>query len=473
MTTPIYDFVQNYVKADFSRFHMPGHKGRGFMGFEKYDITEIDGADVLYGNYSHDICGQGCVGSSCGIIRESENNASAVFRTSETFYSTEGSSLAIKAMIGAVSVISGAANKNRRAFILAARNVHKSFIYACAIFDIDVAWMYPDNFTHLCSCVVSPKNVEKAIKKCDILPDAIYITSPDYLGNMADISGISKICEKYGILLIVDNAHGAYLGFLDSSLHPIHLGAHMCCDSAHKTLPVLTGGAYIHFSESCPDRYISEAFKMMQAFASTSPSYLILQSLDLCNKYLKEGFKEKLVQTAALIEEARKKICTCGFMTQNTEPLKIVVNIKKCLYSGFEFVEMLRENKIIPEFYDNEYIVFMISPENDSLDIERLVKFFESISFQQNCYKTEANSKNSEYSESIENFSHDTVMSIRRAIFSEQEILPVHKSAGRVCGAPAVSCPPAVPIIISGELITQKDVNIMEKYEISHVNVVK
>lgn len=80
-------------------------------------------------------------------------------------------------------------------------------------------------------------------------PAAVYITSPDYLGNLADIGGMSDVCRKYGVLLIVDNAHGAYLHFLPKPEHPLDLGAEMCCDSAHKTLPVLTGGAYLHISQ--------------------------------------------------------------------------------------------------------------------------------------------------------------------------------------------------------------------------------
>ena len=115
MKTPIYDFVQNYANSDFSRFHMPGHKGRDFTGFEKFDITEIDGADVLY--------------MANGIIKESEDNASSLFCTAKTFYSTEGSSHAIRAMLGAVATL----KKGKRPFVLASRNVHKAFIYAATL----------------------------------------------------------------------------------------------------------------------------------------------------------------------------------------------------------------------------------------------------------------------------------------------------------------------------------------------------
>ena len=198
-----------------SRFHMPGHKGENFLGFEHLDITEICGADVL--------------SDADGIIADSEKNAATIFKTAHTFYSTGGSTAAICAMLA----LAGGENS----LILAARNVHKAFINACALLNFEVSWLMPDNFSGILECRISAETVEKAILSADKKPSAVYLTSPDYLGNLQDIADISKICKKYDVPLLVDNAHGAYLGFLKDSLHPIHLGADICCDSAHKTLP--------------------------------------------------------------------------------------------------------------------------------------------------------------------------------------------------------------------------------------------
>ena len=224
MKTPISDFVKKYARNGFSRFHMPGHKGKKILGCEKIDITEIDGADVL--------------STAAGIIGESENNASSLFKTAHTFYTTEGSSTAICAMLA----LSGGKK------ILAARNIHKAFIHACALLDYDVEWLMPQTPENILSCEISGKLVEAKLASMPEKPSAVYITSPDYLGNIQDIPGIADVCKKHNIPLLVDNAHGAYLGFLKKSLHPIHLGATVCCDSAHKTLPVLTGGAYLHIA---------------------------------------------------------------------------------------------------------------------------------------------------------------------------------------------------------------------------------
>lgn len=450
MKTPIYDFVQNYANSDFSRFHMPGHKGRDFTGFEKFDITEISGADVLY--------------MSDGIIKESEENASSLFCTAKTFYSTEGSSHTIRAMLGAVASL----KKGKRPLVLAARNVHKAFVYACAALDIDTQWIYPAEFNHLCSCEISAADVEKALRECSTKPDAVYITSPDYIGNVADVAAIGKVCEAHNVLLLVDNAHGAYLHFLPTALqaeysHPIQLGAHICCDSAHKTLPVLTGGAYLHFSDKCPKEYMTAAQKMLRVFATTSPSYLVLQSLDLCNKYLAEDFSAKLEKTVKNVMEIKEKISSFGYFVEETEPLKIVVNIKRAGYSAEEFTKELEKYKIVPEMCDDDFAVFMASTENDARDFERLGEAFGKILVK----KTSENNK-----DVIKPSKHIQKISIREAVFAPHKTLAAEDSVGGICGAPTVSCPPAVPVVISGEVITEQDVEFMKKYGIDTVDVV-
>lgn len=246
MDAPIVDFVSKYAKANRIRFHMPGHKGKKVLGFEKLDITEIDGADELF--------------APEGIIAQSLANASYIFGC-PTFYSAEGSTLCIQAMIYLIA--SYARSSSRQPFILAARNAHRSFVNAAALTSADVVWVYPDSASAYYSGVLSAFEVEHAIMKCERKPDAFYITSPDYLGNIADILSISAVCRKHGVLLIVDNAHGAYLKFLPESMHPIDLGADMCCDSAHKTLPVITGGAYLHISKKAPSFFLRMQIRLL------------------------------------------------------------------------------------------------------------------------------------------------------------------------------------------------------------------
>ena len=277
MNTPIYDFVQNYIKSNTARLHMPGHKGVSFLGCEAFDITEIKGADELY--------------APDGIIKKSEENATKLFNTSKTIYSAGGSSQSINAMLYLAYL---KADKTNIPFVLAGRNAHKSFIYALAKLDADVEWIYPPSTDSICSCVVTAKQIEEKLSNFENKPFAVYITSPDYLGGICDIEGISKICKNYNIPLLVDNAHGSYLKFCECDMHPISLGADMCCDSAHKTLPVLTGGGYLHIASDDRYSFSQNAVNAMAIFGSTSPSYLILQSLDLCNKYIDEKIKNDI-----------------------------------------------------------------------------------------------------------------------------------------------------------------------------------
>ncbi len=443
MKTPIADFVSAYQAADFSRFHMPGHKGKAFLGAEPWDITEIDGADVLY--------------SANGIIEESEDMASSLFHTAHSFFSTEGSTLAIKAML-----LLATQNAGEKPLILAARNAHKAFIYGAALLDIEVEWLYPEPFTHLCHCEISAKTLKNHLQSMKRKPCAVYITSPDYLGQTSDIRALSQVCKEFSLPLLVDNAHGAYLGFLSPSRHPIALGADMCCDSAHKTLPVLTGGAYLHISKQAPACYLENARNALALFASTSPSYLILQSLDLCNRYLSDGYTKKLENCIQKINAVKAKMKQRGFVTEESEPLKIILHTAKYGYTGDEICSHLKNFQIIPEFYDSEYLVLMITPENKETDFKRLSLAWDTIQPKNALPTTPYILKKGK-----------TILPLRKAMLGAQEIIPTRKALGRICASPTVSCPPAVPVVISGEEITAGAIEIFQLYGIETVAVMK
>lgn len=448
MNTPIVDFVKSYNEKDMSRLHMPGHKGHPYLGCEPFDITEVYGADVL--------------SSACGIIEESENNATELFGTAHTFYSTEGSSLAIRTMLSLV-ISDWEHNLNGcRPFILAARNVHKSFVYGCALLDIDVEWLYPDDFKSLCSCKVTAATVDKKLSEMTLKPAAVYLTSPDYLGFVQDIEGIAKVCDKHGIPLLVDNAHGAYTRFLEPSRHPMDLGATMCSDSTHKTLPVLTGGAYLHISKKAPASYVELARNAMAVFASTSPSYLIMQSLDLCNQYLADHYTEKLHNCIEKVNKLKSDIRSLGFSVEESEPLKLVIDTLKSGYTGEELNEILRNHRIEAEFADPEYLVMMFTPEITDRDYERVITAFSSIPLKEACEKP--------------SFPMEKALincSIRNAVFSHRTTVPTQEAAGRISASPSVSCPPAIPIVVSGEVITETAVHLFEYYGIDAVEVMK
>lgn len=446
METPIIDFVKNYSNLNSLRLHMPGHKGAGPFGFEKYDITEIFGADSLY--------------EAKGIIAKSEENASMLFGTERTFFSTEGSSQCIRAMLELIRYYS--AEKGEKPLILAGRNAHKVFTVGAALLDIDVEWIYGENISYL-SCDISEKALNKSLSSLKRKPTAIYLTSPDYLGNVADIRRISEICKSQGILLAVDNAHGAYLKFLTpDSLHPIDLGADICSDSAHKTLPCLTGGAYLHISKHAPECFKTHGKKALEMFGSTSPSYLILQSLDFVNKYISDGYKNSLADFKESVDSLKSKLISKGFKLIGNEPLKITVDAKSYGYPGTTFAEILSKQDIICEFCDPDYITFMLTPENGKNGIFKLenellkIPRLKAIKISPPCFK-----------EPIIN------TKIRDALFSPSVSIAAENSKGRIMSSADTGCPPAVPIAICGEIITQQTIEAFKYYGIEKINVIK
>ncbi len=447
MTTPIRDFVEKYVESDPLRLHMPGHKGAILLGFEGYDITEVAGADSLY--------------EADGIIRESEQNASLLFGC-PTYYSTEGSSQCIRAMLYLV-MLHAKEQGIDRPLILAGRNAHKTFLSAAALLDLDVDWLYPSERWYL-ACNISPTRLDAVLSSYEIKPAAVYLTSPDYLGNVLDLEHLSEVCRKHGVLLLVDNAHGAYLKFLSPSRHPMDLGADLCCDSAHKTLPVLTGGAYLHIGAHLPLQFRRQAKQALSLFGSTSPSYLILQSLDVANAIMAdEDFAPSLMETARRVEACRGKLMAQGINANSgNEPLKLTLYPRLYGYTGVEVAHHLREHNIECEFSDPDYVVLMFTPAITDRDVAHLTEVLLSLPRRDAislCPPPLIKPRR--------------VMSVREAMLSPSEVLPVTACIGRVAAAATVGCPPAVPVVASGEVIDEGCLACFDYYGIKTCCVVK
>ena len=439
MKPPLCDFVKAYGEADAVRLHMPGHKGVSRLGCEALDITEIGGADVLY--------------HSGGIIRESEDNAAALFGTARTVYSTEGSSLCIRGMLYL------AMQKMGKRTFLAGRNAHSTFVTACALLDADVQWLWGGDT--LTACAVTAEMVADALDNADAKPAAVYLTSPDYLGNTLDIAAIAAVCHAHGVLLLVDNAHGAYLRFLAEDKHPITLGADLCCDSAHKTLPVLTGGAYLHISTAAADLG-EQAEHALSLFASTSPSYLILQSLDGVNPYLCDGFSADLAACCDKVQELKDALAAHGYTLVGDEPTKVTIATKTYGYRGDTVAEYLEQNGLICEFADPDYIVMMFSVGNEETDFERVQAALCALP-----------KKNALIDAAPVMGKPHTAMSLREALFSPAEVLPIADCVGRVLASPTVGCPPAVPVLVGGELVDTDAVRVFHYYGYQTLRIVK
>ena len=437
MNTPVADFVQRYAKAGTARLHMPGHKGRCFLGCEPWDITEIHGADALY--------------EAEGILAESEANAAALFGSQRTCYSTEGSSQCIRAMLYLAVAASGSHT------VVAARNVHRAFVSAAALLDLEIRWLWPEESRSLCGCPISPAQLEETLHSLPEPPAAVYLTSPDYLGGMAEIPTLAQVCHQHGTLLLVDNAHGAYLRFLQPSLHPLDLGADLCCDSAHKTLPVLTGGAYLHLSPTAPAQLGPLAKSALGLFGSTSPSYLTLASLDLCNRYLAEGYPQRLAEAVERLAELRERLTAAGWRVEPSDPLRVTVAAPRGV-TGQELAGQLRRQGVECEYADRDFLVLMATPENTPEELAHAAAALGQC-------PGEANPPQLPLARG------ERACSIRQAAFAPRETVDAAHSLGRVCGLPTVGCPPAIPIAVSGERITPEALALFAYYGIEQVEV--
>ena len=409
MNTPICDFVESYAQKNLIRAHIPGHKGKGLSGLENLDITEIVGADGLF-------CPD-------GIIAESERNAASVFGSARTVYSTEGSTFSIKAMLYLTERYAVETGKNKLVF--AVRNAHSSFIAGAVQNGLKVEWIVGDG--NLLTQNVTPSDVDAALKEAAPKPVAVYVTSPDYLGHIADVAGIKKVCVRYGVLLIVDNAHGAYLKFLSRDIHPITLGADMCADSAHKTLPCLGGGGYLHLNHSVYEvigGYLPMAYSL---FASTSPSYLILRSLDKLNPYLDGEYSFDLKRLVEKLDEIKQKLKD-KYVLVGEEPLIVMMFSTNTALDGLEKV----------------YSILNEMPKKPAIS-----RFSPKITLPKR------------------------VMDVSEALIYPSETVSLSEAVGRVFGANAVSCPPAVPVLYAGELIGEKEKALLEYYGVKKLRVVK
>ena len=423
---PIHDFLLEYESKSPVRCHMPGGKDNPL------DITEIDGADSLF--------------ESDGIIRDSEENAAALFGAGKTLYSCGGSTLAIHTMLALAKAYSP--QKKR---VAASRYCHKSLISACVLLNLEVDWIAPVSFL---SCEIATKAVEAAINDSTL---CVFVQSIDYYGGECDISAISEVCKRHSLPLLVDNAHGAYRVFTQN--HPLLLGADLSADSAHKTLPCLTGGAYLHINKNAPKIFSERAKEMMSLFGSSSPSYLILDSLDLCNQHITLE-EESAKKTMEEIERLKANLGDMGFILRQSDSMRITIDAEKRGYSGFELSLALADKNIICEYADQKYTVMLFSTAQPLTDFPKITAAFKNI-------PKKAPIETPPISLSIPK----AAIPLTKAVFSPSEEISLNSAEGRICGAVTAPCPPCVPVIMPGEIFTKREIHALEMWGLKTVRV--
>ena len=436
MTTPILDFLRGYAEGNAVRMHMPGHKGVAALGPEPFDLTEIHGADELY--------------RARGIIRESEAQAAALFGAARTLYSAEGSSLCIRAMLYLALLRAKALGLPGR--VLAGRNAHRTLISAAALLDLEIEWLMPAAEEGLLRCAVTPERLSERLAEGTYM--AVYLTSPDYLGQRTDLRPLAAVCHARGIPLLVDNAHGAYLKFLPEDLHPLTQGADLCCDSAHKTLDCLTGAAYLHIAQGAQALWAEQAESALALFGSTSPSYLILASLDRMNRELSEGYPAALAETVRRLDALKDRLRRRGWKWVGNEPMKLTLAAKGNGTTGLRLAELLRKRGIECEFADPDFLTLMPSVRTGEADWRRLEEALEAIPF--------GKPVSPEPPPAVPRLPR--AMSVREALLAPREEIPVREAAGRVLADAYMGCPPAVPIVVAGERMNEAAVRCLQYY---------
>jgi len=440
MNTPLFSAVEEYIGKDMSRFHMPGHKGSlPLLGRAAlYDVTEIPGLDELYRPRS--------------AIAELEARFARLYKSDLSLLSAGGASLCIQTML-ALALKPG--DK-----LIAARGCHISAVNAMALLDVTPVWVFPqyDGMTGLAKPVTAGE-IRKTIS-ANRDAKAVYLTSPDYYGVTCDISSISEVCREFNVPLLVDNAHGAHTAFLSPSLHPLKLGADMCADSLHKTMPVLTGGAMLHIKNQS---FTKNAKRLMSIFGSTSPGYLVMLSADTALRALENDFSSKLSETADMLSKLETIAIQKGFAVPSgiRDPLKLSLGFFGAGYTRGEFEAMIRSRGIEPEMTDDRFCVLMASPYNRPKDFERLEDFLKSIK-----QKPALPVRENVCTEP------EQAMSLRESVFADTMEIPVEEAAFKTAGSFIAPCPPGIPQVIPGEVIDENLLNLLKRYGILSLNVV-
>lgn len=442
--TPLYTALQAHLRKQRASFHTPGHRGR-FLPKDLYelDLTELPDTDSLF------------EADSC--IARAEEAARELFHSRATFFSAGGCTLCIQAMFRLAAPQGGK--------VISSRVIHRSAVNTMALLGIEPVWVHPRPDAGPCLAGrLHPEDVEAALEKN---PDAkaVYVTSPDYYGVLADIRGLAEVCHSHGVPLLVDNAHGTHLALLRK--HPLAQGADLTACSAHKTLPVLTGGAFLNVGDTDISRkldFAGRAKEAMALFGSTSPAYPVMASLDLARAWAVEKGKHEWEILACRMEKIKAEARRKGLLLPlgEVDPTRLAIGTLPIGMSGEEAGEFFRERGVEPEHEDGAYLVCIATPFNTEEELERLESAVKALP---NAFCTVEETPALPPLPPVKTFP-------REAVLAFQEKIPMSEAIGRVAGEAACPCPPGVPIVMPGEVITPECAAFLKNYGLEEIFVV-
>ena len=461
----LYQALTDYVTSDFYPYHMPGHKrnpaGGEMADYHKIDITEIDGFDNLH--------------QAEGLLKEAQHRANRIYGADETFFLVNGGSGGVLAAIMAATVPMDE--------ILIARNCHRSVYHAAILHGLIVRYYYPKMISEY--DIFDGASAEEIGVLMDTYPEvkAVVITSPTYEGVLSDVSGIAAEVHKRGGILIVDEAHGAHFGL--SSYLPqgaIAGGADLVIHSLHKTLPAMTQTALLHVNGDRVDRKKLRGYLTM--LQSSSPSYVLMASMDACMKFLEEQGKERFAamrghylsfceKTAAL------KHIRIGKMTSVSQKKhelkgwdlgKMVISVKGTNMTGKELNDILRETYHLEmEMAAETYVLAIMTLMDEAAGWQRLADALCEIDGR--IEKSADDGVSATRRASHLNKPLKSCMTLARAFHSEWETVPLEKAVGRIAAGFISLYPPGSPIVAPGELFDETVIKRIEEYRKTGLNI--
>ncbi|HHU77536.1 MAG: aminotransferase class I/II-fold pyridoxal phosphate-dependent enzyme [Caldicoprobacterales bacterium] len=448
MNTPLVSALMKYISNQPIPFHMPGHKGgRLFPSFPSYlqmDLTELPGLDNLQ--------------APEGPILEAQTLAARAFRSDACFFLVNGSTSGIHVMM-----MSAFRPGDK---VIIPRNCHKAVWGGMILSGVHPIYVQPEYDEDKCLPThVSPEALERVI---DENPNAagMVLTNPDYYGLCPRLSEIRNILDRYNMKMLVDEAHGAHLIF-HPDLPPSagQCGADLWVQSAHKTLPALTQSAYLHVgtqergSGTALSARTAQVHRLMQ---STSPSYLLMASLDWARAYMETRGREDLSLLLEHLFWTRKELGKLGIDTMENysrpelfgiDKTRLVLDVSMHGYTGFEAEEALRKAGLQVEMSDFNRLLLICSVADRKEDFLKLTEAC------RNLFQNKGNAGKMSRKLTISREIPRQMLSPKEAFEKEKEFIPLKEAGGRICGEPIGTYPPGIPRFLPGELIDAHGLN--------------
>ncbi len=442
--TPLYDALIKHKNKKAISFHVPGHKNGEvflkeahpvFQNILNVDVTELSGLDDLH--------------SPSEAILEAETLLADYYEVKKSFFLINGST------VGNLAMILSAVSEGDE--VLVQRNCHKSIMNGLSLANVKPIFIAPEFDTEWqVAGGLTLNSIKEAVRDYPQVK-ALIVTYPNYYGMVTNLKEIITFCHERNIIVLVDEAHGAH--FKRSKGLPMsatELGADVVVQSAHKTLPAMTMGSYLHYNSERVDLERVKTFlRMLQ---SSSPSYPIMASLDLARKYIATYEEEDLQYTLQMISQFRDKLNrspSIKLLSYNGEgdPLKITIQSRTAL-TGFELQSKLEEYGIFTELADEHNILF-IFPLLKRGDLYPIEEVWSAI------IKGIGGKEISE--RNFRELPKGTSISTLQMTYKEQqkkkvEIIPLSEANGRVCAESIIPYPPGIPLLLPGELIKSEDI---------------